>query len=166
MTETVGVKKAFRSEVFSFIKHILCGILVGFIVSRYIFGIAFVSGVSMEPTYHDGNAVVLNRLATPKIGDVVVAKWDDMLVIKRVVGTEGDIITIGDGCLIRNGSEVQEDYINGYTYPMGNQVVEDLLLGSDEYFLLGDNRVNSTDSRIFGAIDKTDIVGVVVFRLF
>ena len=94
-------------------------------------------------------------------GDVVTIKYDKECIIKRVVGLPGDTIKIENNILYRNGEEIKEDYAN-FIYPSVKIDVEETILGEDEYFVLGDNRSVSKDSRIIGPIHKDDIISKII----
>lgn len=125
----------------------------------------FVSGDSMEPTLKDGDVVlILESGITIQRDDIVVAKTDFGDVIKRVVGIPGDGILVKDGVV----------YVNGVAEGVGRAPVtlEAGVAGSTYvvpegcYFLMGDNRGNSRDSRDYGAVSRSSVRGKVVFRLF
>lgn len=124
----------------------------------------FVSGDSMNPTYRNGDVVFLweyefqiNRY------DIVVARTEKGDVIKRVIGLPGDRIVINGGYVYINGIHEQE--FDFYTEDGG--IAETEICVSDGcYFLLGDNRQDSIDSREFGEVTADMIKGVVVFKIF
>lgn len=123
-----------------------------------------VEGASMEPNFHTGERVLVNRLAyqgfrEPQRGDVIVFHaWHsagDEDYIKRVVGLPGDVVEIHEGGVYINGSRYAEPYLDQSTQSsLGPTVVPD-----DTYFVLGDNRGNSSDSRLFGPLPVERIVG-------
>lgn len=123
-----------------------------------------VEGSSMEPTFSTGERVLINRLAYrglahPQRGDVVVfhawesAGQDDY--IKRVIGVPGDTIEIRDGEVHVNGFRLDEPFLDQSTAGSYGPV----RIGEHEYFVMGDNRGNSSDSRIFGTLPEERIVG-------
>lgn len=135
-----------------------------------------VAGQSMTPTFQSGDVVLMNRLVydigKPKAGDVVVFEREDRKRnIKRVVGTPGDVVQIADGQLLVNGvpfaDQYQEDESLGMAVFAG--IAENPVeLGPEEYFLLGDNRDSSEDSRFeqIGNIREHQIVGKVWMRVY
>lgn len=131
-----------------------------------------VKGASMEDNYFDGEYLVIDEL-TPRFrpyerGEVVVFRppnGSDTHYIKRIIGLPGESVEIKDGTItifndeFPNGIAIEEDYIHEYT--VGHQRVD---LGLDEYYLLGDNRDQSLDSRKFGAVHESAITGRVWLR--
>ena len=137
---------------------------------------------SMEPTLSENNYLILNKLSYfhkdhPQYGDIIVfqsnLKKDDgtgkKLLIKRVIGVEGDVISIRDGKVYRNGEELDEPYIYGQeTLLKKDVVIDEMKIGPDELFCMGDNRAVSEDSRSpsVGNVDEDAVVGKAVVRLY
>ena len=124
---------------------------------------AVVDGWSMYPTLSPGEYVLFDRLpyrrAAPKRGDVVLARGvlgDGRSIIKRVVGTPGDVVSFNDGALAVNGLPPETPAILDHGDPALNG---EWVLGPDEFFLLGDAPAFSTDSRSFGPVPGRAIVG-------
>lgn len=123
-----------------------------------------VEGNSMEPSLHDGEFVVVNRLAyrigQPQRGDIVVfhPPYDpERRFIKRIVGLPGDTIQVIDGTLFVNGESLDEPYILASPTYSGEWVV-----GRDQVFVLGDNRNNSSDSQNWGSLAVDRIIGKAI----
>lgn len=126
-----------------------------------------VSGSSMYPTYKDGDVIYANRIKDIKLErfDVVIVNTLTLkhrIIIKRIVGLPGDSVKVDElGKVYVNGEELT-DY---YPYPAEsiNEAFEEIVLGEDEYFVMGDNVNNSLDSRFseIGIISKDKIIGVV-----
>lgn len=126
---------------------------------------AHVTGQSMEPTYSDGTFLIASRLSTPHVGDIVLARDDEFgVIVKRVIAEGGDTIEIQDGNVYLNRERVDEPYVK---YPDMSETMTEVTVPESEYFLAGDNRANSIDSRSgLGTITKDDIIGVVFFDIF
>jgi len=122
-----------------------------------------IEGSSMEPTLHNGQRLLVNRLSyistsEPQRGDIIVFRaWEqEEDFIKRVIGVPGDEIDIQDNHIRVNGYPLDEPYIaNEPTFGTPGTVV----LGPGEYYVLGDNRGNSSDSRLHGPLPAEKIIG-------
>jgi signal peptidase I len=121
-------------------------------------------GDSMQPNFHDGEMILVDRVtyrfSEPKRGDVVVfhyprAPQEDY--IKRVIGLPGETVAISTGDVYINGNPISEPYIDGQrTTTYRNS---EITLGADEYFVMGDNRGYSSDSRAWGPLPRRYIIG-------
>lgn len=123
-----------------------------------------VDGSSMEPSLHDGELVVVNRLAylwtTPARGDIVVFYFPldpERRFIKRLIGLPGDTIEIHDGQVLVNGQLLHEPYIAASPQYSGTWIV-----GPTEFFVLGDNRNNSSDSQNWGMVPMDELIGKAI----
>lgn len=135
----------------------------------------FVRGASMEPNFHNGEYLVIDqlsyRLSQPKRDDVIVFRYpldESQFFIKRIIGLPGDEVIVGNSEItIKNSSYPNGVVLNESQYlssdvNTGGQM--DVRLGSDEYFVLGDNRPSSSDSRVWGLVKRSEIVGRVWVR--
>ena len=134
----------------------------------FVFFSVEVSGASMQSTLHDGDTLLVNKTISADYGDIVIINKKgktDYWVVKRVIGLGGDTVEIKpDGKVYINGEVLEEDYLDDFqiTKPnLGDYSYEKWVLEEDEIFYLGDNRTNSTDSRLVGPCKQGDIVGVV-----
>jgi len=119
---------------------------------------------SMEPTLVPGDWIVVDSWryfsVPPAFADVVVYRSDDEITyLKRIVGLPGDTLEMSGRVLVRNGSPVDEPYIHEPLPGLPGRGIAPVTLGPDEYFVLGDNRDNSQDSRYTGPIRGAEIVG-------
>ncbi len=156
-----------RSAVWSVLAEILQTILIAvllFLAVNLVTARIRVEGNSMEPSLHDGQMVVVNRLAyrwsDPSRGDIVVFYFPldpSRRFIKRVIGLPGDNIEARDGLLYVNGAALDEPYLAAPPRYTGSwQVVPKTL------FVLGDNRNNSDDSQNWGALPMNEVIGKAV----
>jgi len=121
-----------------------------------------IEGRSMEPNLHSGEYLLVNKMAyrgvgEPERGDIVVFQaWNqEKDFIKRVVGVPGDELQIRDGCVHINDTCLEEPYLDQAT----TDAIGPVRLEEGEYYVLGDNRGNSSDSRAYGPLDQDRIVG-------
>jgi len=129
-----------------------------------------VYGPSMEPNLYPGRYLMVNklvyRLDQPKRGDIVVFSnpmGTGPALIKRVVGLPGEEFAIRNGTVYINGEALSEPYV---VFDKGNSNWGPRVLGPDEYMFLGDNRTNSNDSRSFGPVKASRIIGKAWFSLW
>ena len=159
--EEVPTKKERVMDVVTMVIIILLLILV----KKFVFTNVMVHGPSMLDTLHDKDIMVLNILG-PKLNgykrfDIVVIKTTDTKIIKRIIGLPGEEVEYKNNKLYINGKQIKDKY---GTYPTGD--TKKVKLGKDEYYVLGDNRTNSTDSRVLGPIKKKDIMGKTSLTIF
>lgn len=176
-------KKSFAKELFSTLLYIAFLFGAFFIIHRYLYAPVVVDGDSMEPTLSHGDFLILNKYSdyeqfdivvfTPPIEDETPENDEDNLFIKRVIGVPGDVVEYRDDSLFINGEDIEEDFLeysseSDFFYSSGNFSLETLLgvteVPAGQYFVLGDNRFNSKDSRDFGFVDEESIVGQVSLR--
>lgn len=122
-----------------------------------------ISGNSMLPSYTDGDRVLVTSVGPVEVGDAVICRFAGETLIKRVVACPGDVLALRDGRIVRNG-ELRDELVPP-PFRDGTSVAE-RELGEDEYYILGDNRRVSIDSRTFGPVHREDIVGRVIYRWF
>lgn len=168
---------------FSFLWEVLKTVVISVIIIAAIRGFIakpfYVKGASMEPTFHDNEYLIINefnyRFRDPQRGDIVVLRYPrdpSQYFIKRVVGLPAEKVVIRSGSVFiyntenPNGLQLDESaYLAPSETTLGDTTTE---LGTDEYFVLGDNRRASLDSRssILGPISRSSIVGRTWFRVW
>ena len=179
MSEVIESKaKTGMDAIREWITVIGVALLIAFVVRGFVLQQFYISGPSMESTMFQNNRVLVNKLSYRlhdiHRGDVVVfdrvttdgveVQHDDL--IKRVIGVAGDSVTIA-GCVVSvNGSEIEEPYLNDYD--LAQQNLEDrcrvpemasAIVEPGHLFVMGDNRPQSFDSRMFGTIEEDLVVG-------
>lgn len=145
-------------------------IIIVVIIRTFFITPAVVDGNSMNPTLDNNNIVILNKI-NYKVNDinrfdVVVVKLGEEKLIKRVIALPGEHVEYKDESLYIDGFIVNENFNHGDTNDFKLESIGYLKIPGDKYFVVGDNRMNSTDSRMIGLIDKKDIMGSVSFRIF
>ena len=155
----------------AFIKTGLILLVIGvvlFVVHNFFFSCIIIKDSSMSPSLEKGHVLLVQRNVTPQRYHIVLFSVEDNPVsLKRVVGMPGDKICIQEGKIYIDGEEVEEYYGKEPMYN-GGIADKEITLGEDEYFLLGDNRNNSADSRRekIGIVKKSQIKGRAIFRIF
>ena len=150
--------------VYELTKWLIVLIVLGTLVHFYVGTLSIVDGQSMEPNFHSGEYVIVDRwhylFGRPERGDPVVLRFpgdpEHTKYIKRIIGLPGDKVTIQNDAVFINDRQLEEPYLapGTQTYPVMTKQ-----LGSEDYFLMGDNRLNSSDSRIWGVCPKRDLIG-------
>ena len=140
-------------------------ILVVIIIRTFIFTPVVVNGPSMMNTLHNGDVMILDKIGM-KLGgikrfDIVVIQTGKTKIIKRVIGLSGETISYKNNKLYINGKEVSDNHSNEITYDF-----EEVKIPDGEYYVLGDNRTDSVDSRILGTIPKNEILGHATFIIY
>ena len=143
---------------------------INLLIKFFVFSPIKVNGSSMEPNLKDGDIMILNEIGYYLNGvkrfDIVVVNTDGKKIIKRVIGLPGEQIEYRDNKLYVNGEEVEENFKHGETKDFSLSDINLETIPSDYYFVVGDNRGNSKDSRIIGAIHKSKIVGKTNLIIF
>lgn len=171
--KNIQQKQSLREYFLDLIKIIVISLAIILPIRYFIIQPFVVRGSSMEPNFSDGDYLIINeigyRFKNPNRGDVVVFRYPKDLsqyYIKRIIGLPEEKVEIKNGKVrIYNsqypkGIDLQELYLST-NYTPGNLEVT---LSKDEYFVLGDNRFASSDSRVWGILPKKDIIGKVWLR--
>ncbi len=159
--------KAFWSSAWEIVEIILISLVTVFLIRNFLAQPFLVSGASMEPTFSNRNYLIIDeityRFRDPERGEAIVFRYPNdpsVYFIKRIVGLPGDEVVVKNGhaMVISGGKEIPiTGDTNGFT---------DVKLGPGQYFVLGDNRYNSFDSRNWGPVPRANIVGLVRLRIF
>ena len=164
-------KDELKKSLFEYLKVIIITVVITFGI-LYFVQISRVVGSSMEPTYHNGNIILVDKIFykqnEPSYNDIVVVAYHvspgEDQIIKRIVGLPGDRIEMKDNKLYRNGELIDEEYIKE---PMTGNKDFAYDIPEGKIFVLGDNRNNSIDSRVIGYVDfDKEVVGRVFFKVF
>jgi signal peptidase I len=170
-----GIKRAIAA-FFDFMQGIVVVLAILVMVYLFIMSPQEINGASMEPNFHNGEYILTNKILykfrDPIRGDVVIFKSPankEIDYIKRVIGQPGDTVTLRDNAFWVNGDKVNEPYLAQGTVIFGGSYLHEgqsVIVPPGTYFVAGDNREHSSDSREFGPIAKEDFIGVAVFRYF
>jgi len=164
-------KNDIKAEILDWTKHILIALVIAFILARFVIVNANIPTSSMESTIMVNDRIIASRLhylfTTPERGNIVVFKYPDdenLLYVKRIIGMPGETVSINKGAVYIDGKKLDEPYISvsitgnfgPYTVPEGS------------YFMLGDNRNNSLDSRYWTNkfVSKDKILGKAIFKYY
>lgn len=168
-----GVEKFFR-EVFGWIVYLCIIVGVTYLIITYVGQRTRVSGESMENTLHDGDNLIVDKISyrfrDPERYEIVVFPYHyekDTYYIKRIIGLPGETVQIIDGYVYINNQKLDEHYGKEVMKSAGI-AEEPIVLGEDEYFVLGDNRNASSDSRepSVGVIKKDELIGRAFLRIW
>ncbi len=178
-----GKKQTQKNEAFEWIKALGIAFIIAIIIRSFILQNYVVEGVSMMPTLQNGNRLIVNKLSyhvfQPKRFDIIIFHATPTAdYVKRVIGLPGDTITYKNDVLYVNGKKVDEPYLKPYKSKLlpGQELTKDFSLDTldstgrvthvpkGKLFVMGDNRLNSEDSRYFGFVDESQIVGKVDLR--
>ncbi len=168
-TQQRSKERRLVTTLFDWVGAMVTALVVLVVLFTFVFRNVGVDGDSMQPTLQTGDRLLLSSLVSDyQRGDIVVIdRYTDEPLIKRVVAMAGDTVEIlGDGTLLINGLEQHEPYIQGYTVPRDIEGVVTVPDGC--LFVMGDNRTTSKDSRLneIGMVSVKDVVGKAIFRLW
>jgi len=171
-----GLFGRFFHEMWEFVKVVLVSLAIVLPIRFFVAQPFIVNGASMEPTFQDGEYLIVDELSYllrfPERGEVTVFRYPQNpsdFFIKRIIGLPGETVIIKDGSIIiqnatyPDGIILEESYISSSLETTPDKHVA---LGPGEYFVLGDNRHKSYDSRQWGVLDEQFLVGRTFLRLW
>jgi len=159
-----------KNDWLEWIKAILIAVLIAFFLKAFIFTTSIVEGESMEPTLEDGERVIFNKLVyilgEPERGDIIFINRPTKNYVKRIIGLPGETIEIRHSELFVDGEKVEQPFLNQEEkYLTGN--IEPITIPEDSYYVMGDNRAISKDSRNgLGLVEEDDIIGRSEFVIY
>ncbi len=165
VTEILG---SIGSFIYSFTETVLISLVLAIVLYLFIMTPHEVVGNSMHPTYKNGEFLMANKISykfsEPQRGDVVIFKYSDTQdFIKRIIGIPGDKVMIKDGKIYINDELLDEsNYLADTVISNGGSYIHEgqtITVNEEQYFVCGDNRTNSSDSREFGPVDESKIKG-------
>ena len=166
--------KGIAGEILSFLLYVVVVVGITFLIIHFVGQRTYVSGSSMENTLSDGDNLIVDkityRFSDPKRYDIIVFPYqyeENTYFIKRIIGLPGETVQIVDGIIDIVGEALQESYGREVMKNSG-LAADPVTLGEDEYFVLGDNRNDSTDSRdpSVGKIPRDRIIGRAWVRIW
>lgn len=171
-------ESSFWSEFRSFGRDLLFAGLIAVLIVVFVVQPVRVEGLSMEPKLHDQDRIFINKFLYPlrewmgdrepiKRGDIVVLLYPEdptKSYIKRVVGLPGERVEIENGRLLINGVQVNEPYLDPDYLSSDNE--QEQVVKPHHYYVMGDNRRNSSDSRAWGQVPEKYIYGQAIFRYY
>lgn len=156
-----------------FIKEPLLAVLAALLITQFLFAHTRIPTPSMEPTIMTGDHMIINRLPyyyrDPVRNEIVIFKHDGDLLVKRLIGEPGDTIDLIDGHVYVNDELLDESaYLSPSveSYPLSSSITFPFVVPEGHYFMMGDNRTRSADSRMFGPISRDVIVAQGGFRIY
>ncbi|MFW0837574.1 MAG: signal peptidase I [Candidatus Komeilibacteria bacterium] len=171
--------ESFQSFVFEMVKVLFISLLIIVPIRAYVVQPFYVDGASMEPNFYDGEYLIVDeisyRFQNPQRGDIVVfhpPSNPKVYYIKRIIGLPGEVVDIQNGQIkVYEKDSIEPLFMDESEYLTAEYALRasekyHVSLEYDEYYLLGDNRPNSLDSRRFGPIPRDHIKGKVVLRAF
>ena len=171
MTEVQEKRKIFKKEFLKIaVKIIVCVLLVASLLLNlftYIIPVVKYYGTSMSPTLEDGQILLVSKLSEVNPGDVIAFYYNNNVLVRRVIAKENEQVTIDIfGTVSVNGKELSEEYAKDKTLGQCN-ISFPYQIPTDSYFVLGDNRDVSMDSRLeeVGCVTEDRIIGKLIFSV-
>lgn len=164
-------QKDLKTEIFEWVREIGIAVLIALFITKFMFAHIVVPTPSMVPTIQINDHLMVNKIPmyyrNPERGEIVVFHGEDKELIKRVIGLPGEVIDIQDGQVYIEGKRIEETYLieDIITKPVGNMSYP-YKIPEEHYFVMGDNRGNSKDSRYIGTVEREQIHAVANLRIW
>lgn len=179
ITQKIEPWQRWIARIFELVKVVVILTMLGYLIHVFIITLYVVDGASMEPNFFDREYMLVNKISynfsEPKRGDVVIFFYPgepDKKFIKRIVGIPGDTIEIKNNQVYLSNNKssgvLKESYIPP-AMPTPTEIREQTIkkrVDKKEYFVLGDNRLNSSDSRIWGMLPRENIIGKATLTIW
>lgn len=175
-SEKISTFRAFGLFLLDFLKVFVIALAIIIPIRWFLFQPFVVTGDSMKPNFQDGNYLIIDeisfRFRPPARGEVVVMRFpndESQFFIKRIIALPGERVVIDNGRVTIYSPQDSQAFTLEESYLPSNILtygVIDRTMGENEFFVLGDNRLSSSDSRVWGPLPRQDIVGRVYIRLF
>lgn len=175
MARREGTGKSVLATIAGWILYIFIIIGLTYLIITYVGQRTRVSGSSMETTLSDGDNLIVDKLTyhfeDPKRYDIIVFPYqyeENTYYIKRIIGLPGETVQVIDGFTYINGQQLTSDIYGAEVMESSGIAAEPITLGEDEYFVLGDNRNHSSDSRdpSVGVLHRKDLLGRAWVRIY
>ncbi len=162
-------------ELFGWLVYIAIIVGLTWLIITFVGQRTSVSGHSMETTLQDGDQLIVDKISyrfrDPKRYDIIVFPYqyeENVYYIKRIIGLPGETVQVKDGYVYINGEKLESDIYGKEVMQSAGIAAEPITLGDDEYFVLGDNRNNSSDSRdpSVGILKRKDLLGRAWVRIY
>lgn len=169
--EKQASRKPLWREIAGWVVPGVVGVLAAWTISTFVFYLPHVRGESMEDTFHDGDVLLCTRVydaSRIRRYDVLTVDWDGTQIVKRVYGLPGEVISVTkDRELVVDGVLIDDPYAKEAMESAGILEETPIFLSEGEFFLLGDNRNNSNDSRFdVGVVQFEDVCGKYILRVW
>ena len=166
------VKKPFWRELLEYVIMIASVVVITLLFTRFIAVRSVVDGNSMNPLLHDQDNLIVEKVSyyfhDPERFDIIVFKLknENTHYIKRIIGLPGETVQVIDGYVYVNGEKLEDDIYGNEVMENAYRAKDPIVLGENEYFVLGDNRNHSNDSRSIGPVSRSQFLGKAWVRFW
>jgi signal peptidase I len=178
LTVSDAPRRSHRRGIIEWLIVLVIAVTASFLIRTFVFQTFFIPSGSMNPTLWKGNRIVVDKLSvdfgTINIGDIVVFKAppavkracgdDDVDLVKRVIGLPGDHLTSKGNTIYVNGKALDQKWT--HYKQIGNTPIGNVTVPKGQYFMMGDNHAGSCDSRMWGTVPRSNIIGKVFLKFW